>query len=137
MKKILNVMALSIMALNIFIPANISAEQVTLSTYYPAPFGAYDRLKLVPRDTMSLDPYCDDNNDLGTIYYDNGLMERTEGVYLCQKITEDSYQWIMISRPLLSKKQEPVKGKVVCIKESGEFGTCMINPSADGTCGCQ
>ncbi|GEM_PF-1544111 len=43
------------------------AGSVELSTYYPAPFGVYDRLRLVPRASLS-GPPCDP----GTIYVDNG-----------------------------------------------------------------
>ena len=34
-------------------PQLTSAETVTLSTYYPAPFGTYDRLRLVPRPVIT------------------------------------------------------------------------------------
>ena len=34
-------------------PQLTSAETVTLSTYYPAPFGTYDRLRLVPRAVIT------------------------------------------------------------------------------------
>ncbi len=33
----------------LFIP-DVRAENLTLTTYYPAPFGVYDRVRLVPRD---------------------------------------------------------------------------------------
>lgn len=38
---------------------------ISLTTYYPAPFGAYDTLRLVPRD----EPVCDENA-AGTLYTD-------------------------------------------------------------------
>jgi hypothetical protein len=44
------------------------AETVTLSTYYPAPFGAYDRLRLVPRAA----PLCNASLE-GLIYFDEVL----------------------------------------------------------------
>ena len=47
------------------------AETVSLSTYYPAPFGAYDRLRLVPRANA---PVCNANL-IGLIYYDANLQE--------------------------------------------------------------
>ena len=70
---------------------------VKLSTYYPAPFGAYDRLKLVPRETLPLDPNCDGTNDLGTMYYDNGDDSLSEGVYVCQRIGEETMTWVPVS----------------------------------------
>ena len=33
----------------LLIPINVFADSLTLTTYYPAPHGAYDRLRLVPR----------------------------------------------------------------------------------------
>jgi hypothetical protein len=37
----------------ILICTSAFAESVTLSTYYPSPFGSYDRLRLVPRSEMT------------------------------------------------------------------------------------
>ena len=70
---------------------------VKLSTYYPAPFGAYDRLKLVPRESLPLDPDCDGANDLGTMYYDNGAGSLPEGIFVCQRISEDTLTWVPVS----------------------------------------
>jgi len=70
---------------------------VKLSTYYPAPFGAYDRLKLVPRSSLPLDPDCDDLNDLGTMYYDKGEGSLAEGIYVCQRIGKDILTWVPVS----------------------------------------
>ena len=64
------------------------AESVTLSTYYPAPFGAYDRLQLVPRAALPIpcNPgtlyvetpgtlrYCGDNGQWG---FPSGTWEQT------------------------------------------------------------
>ncbi len=120
-----------------------AADSVTLTTYYPSPFGAYDRLKLVPRDTLDTKDFCKSENDLGFIYYDNGKGERKEGVYVCEKMgfnedtKKDVFDWVLISRPLLLQKGKPVAGKVVCIKDDGKLGTCMQNMSYDGSCGCE
>ena len=70
---------------------------VKLSTYYPAPFGAYDRIKLVPRSTLPLDPNCDDASDLGTMYYDKGEEMLAEGVFVCQRIGENKLTWVPVS----------------------------------------
>ena len=51
--------------------AAVYGETLTLSTYYPAPFGSYDRLRLVPRGTA---PTCDANL-IGSIYFDSVTME--------------------------------------------------------------
>lgn len=120
---------------------SLSAENITLTTYYPAPFGAYDRVKLVPRDSLPEDPNCNDQDDAGVLYYDNGKGEKAEGVYVCQKTGEDErerpeFEWVLVSRPF---KEEPAKvfnHKVVCIKSDGKLGVCANNPSMDGTCAC-
>lgn len=119
------------------IPSVLSAESLTLTTYYPAPFGAYDRLRLVPRESLPLDPHCDDEKDLGLMYYDNGLDERGAGLYVCHKMSEEKFMWILVSRPLSSGDEGVRNEKVVCLKESGKFGVCLNNPSQDGTCACQ
>ncbi len=116
----------------------VFSESLTLSTYYPAPFGSYDRLKLVPRSSLSLDPHCDDSNDLGTMYYDNGEDSgKVKGIYVCQEVSEDTLQWVFMSRPPALKMELPSSGKVVCVNAEGKFGGCVNNPSADGSCACQ
>ncbi|MCD4780205.1 MAG: hypothetical protein K8S27_06635 [Candidatus Omnitrophica bacterium] len=55
---------------------NVSqAGQVQINTYYPAPYGAYDRIKLVPRATMSTT--CDQ----GMTYVDtaDGVLKYCQG----------------------------------------------------------
>ena len=49
--------------------AAVYGETLTLSTYYPSPFGSYDRLRLVPRGTA---PNCPVDGSLeGLLYIDN------------------------------------------------------------------
>ena len=67
------------------------AENITLTTYYPAPFGAYDRLRLVPRDSMPNDPHCNDDKDIGVIYYDNGKAKRKMGLYVCHMVASKRF----------------------------------------------
>ena len=57
------------------------AGSVQFSTYYPAPFGMYDRLRLVPR--AGLQPGdCDEASEAGTFYYESGV-----GLRLCDEAT--------------------------------------------------
>lgn len=56
--------------------ASAGAESLTLTTYYPAPFGAYDRLRIVPRDAALTDP-C----DIGTIYADKNNASKLQYCY--------------------------------------------------------
>ena len=44
--------AMSVFLLGFPTLANAQANKVTLTTYYPAPFGAYDRLRLVPQTAL-------------------------------------------------------------------------------------
>ena len=56
---------------------SVHAETLTLSTYYPAPFGSYDRLRLVPRAAA---PPCDGSQE-GVLYYvDNPI----NAINICQ-----------------------------------------------------
>lgn len=53
------------------------AGSVSFSTYYPAPFGIYDRLRLPPRSALA-EP-C----DAGTFYYETGV-----GLRFCDEATQ-------------------------------------------------
>lgn len=46
------------------IPA-LAQESITLTSFYPAPFGAYDTLRLIPRNVP---PPCNTNEHIGTMY---------------------------------------------------------------------
>jgi hypothetical protein len=135
---------LLVACLTIFSPP-LFAENVTLSTYYPAPFGSYDRMKLVPRDSLELDPHCNDVKDTGIMYYDNGLKKKAAGIYVCQKTFSGAFNWGLVSAFLpedekdKASTEKPVisNQKVVCIDEDGKLGVCLNNSSADGTCACQ
>lgn len=48
------------------------ADKVTLTTYIPAPFAAYKRLKLTP---LAGEPFSCDDTQNGAMYYDNTLNE--------------------------------------------------------------
>lgn len=52
----------------VMLPTAFAQEQITLTTYYPSPFGQYDRLRLAPRAPL---PNADCNaTSLGLMYYD-------------------------------------------------------------------
>lgn len=48
-----------------------STENMTMTSYYPSPFGAYDRLTLYPRGTAPVP--CNNATNLGMMFYDNSL----------------------------------------------------------------
>ncbi len=54
--------------LSTFAFAAATTNTITLTSYYPAPYGAYDRLRLVPRDTLGAT--CTDEQE-GTLYIPN------------------------------------------------------------------
>jgi len=61
---------LLMVALISFLPCSSIAETLSLSTYYPAPFGVYNQLRLVP----GVAPACNDNND-GLMWVDSTTFE--------------------------------------------------------------
>ena len=52
------------------------AEQITLTTYYPAPYGVYKTMRLYPHDDFTPGSACGNN---GEMYYDAS----DDGVYVC------------------------------------------------------
>jgi hypothetical protein len=67
------------------LPRTTAAETLTFTTYYPAPFGAYDRLRLVPRDPSGM--VCNAAS-LGTIFIDNV----TNTLKICSNPSGPDYQ---------------------------------------------
>ncbi len=120
------------------IPAGPSfgQEKLTLTTYYPSPFGVYDRLRLTPRASLSAEEFCASVKDVGLMYYDDGSDEKRAGLYICTKLDEDEYDWVQVTRPLVFEGGVPMPGTVTCVKEDGTLGRCINNPSYDGSCGC-
>lgn len=112
------------------------AENVTLTTYYPAPYGSYDRLRLLPRNSLLSEEFCGNVKDLGLMYYDNGEGGKAAGLYICQKLEEKKFAWIFIGRPFKVSKVV-TQGKVVCLKSDDSFGVCVNNPSHEGSCACK
>ena len=112
------------------------AENVAITTYYPAPYGSYDRLRLLPRNFLLSEESCGMVNDLGLMYYDNGEGDKAEGLYICQKLEEEEFAWVFIGRPFKVSKVI-TRGKVACLKLDDSLGACVNNPSHDGTCACK
>lgn len=52
-------------------------ENITITTYYPAPFGVYKTLRLFPHDDFDLWDSCD---SIGDMYYDAS----DDAVYACR-----------------------------------------------------
>lgn len=66
----------------------VHAESLTLTTYYPAPYGAYDRLRLIPRATLS--GAC----EIGSLYVESA----TGAVSYCSDDGSGSGVWGPLSR---------------------------------------
>ena len=70
-------------------------ETLTVTTYYPAPYGVYDALQLQPNDTV---PACDDPaTDMGKLHLDNGFggapIPGGAGLYICNDDTAGDVRW--------------------------------------------
>ena len=63
----------------IFCRVSPAANQITITTYYPSPYGVYKELRLNPIPTASQPP-CNDNLK-GTMYYDKDK----DSLYVCSK----------------------------------------------------
>lgn len=61
------------------------AEEITLSTYYPAPYGVYREMRLHPNSSPST---CDANNE-GAIYYNDA----TNQLMVCGETGPATYAW--------------------------------------------
>ncbi len=74
------------------VPASYSAETMNLVTYYPVPFGAYDRVKLIQRASNLTSP-C----EIGTMYVDTGgqfqFCRNNSGVGVWTTITPNAGIW--------------------------------------------
>ena len=69
-------------------------ETLTVTTYYPAPYGIYDALQLQPNDTV---PACEDlATDMGKLHYDNGLGQGLPGgaeLHICNHDGGTGVKW--------------------------------------------
>ena len=75
----------------IFCRLSPAADQITITTYYPSPYGVYKELRLNPIPTASQPP-CN-NNLKGTMYYDKDK----DSLYVCSKDpTSGNTGWIPV-----------------------------------------
>ncbi len=63
-----------------------SQESITITTYYPAPYGVYKELRLYPNDSPT---GCDDAADEGKMYYDDSDRQ----LRVCMDDGFGSYGW--------------------------------------------
>jgi len=63
-----------LVAVLIFVPFLVcSAEDVTITTYYPSPYGSYNELQLYPHTPATT--ACDATHGVGTMFYDSSTAE--------------------------------------------------------------
>ncbi|MDP2940405.1 MAG: hypothetical protein Q8O13_10100 [Candidatus Omnitrophota bacterium] len=78
-------------------------EEITLTTYYPAPYGVYKSLRLYPNNGP---PSCDADHE-GVLHYDNGQGSLQRGFYYCSQDPvslgfgwqRGSGYWMLVSNP--------------------------------------
>lgn len=66
-----------------------AAETITITTYYPAPYGVYKTLRLFPNDDIDPTSACTANEE-GSMWYDASEHQS----YMCKDVTgTGDYQW--------------------------------------------
>lgn len=73
-----------------YLPCFAQEESVTITTYYPSPYGVYKEMRLHPNTSPST---CDATNE-GAMYYDDSSNEPL----VCEEITTSTYAWTSMSR---------------------------------------
>ncbi|MFC1807426.1 hypothetical protein ACFL0T_03545 [Candidatus Omnitrophota bacterium] len=95
-----------------------SGDQITLSTYYPAPHGDYDNLST---DKIRLNPRPDAPNNAqeGDIYYSSGgtkpdgsPSDNPKGVYICVDVIAGAPVWQLLGEDDLTTLWDPI-GQIV------------------------
>lgn len=67
-----------------FLCSYIFAEDIMISTYYPAPHGVYKVMRLYPSDRTSV--ACSAATDEGNMFYDDGAGTDPAGLYYCDGV---------------------------------------------------
>jgi hypothetical protein len=65
-----------------------SQETITITTYYPAPYGVYKYLRLYPTPCEPAD--CQNANQRGTQCFDSN----TNTLYVCKETSPGTYEWV-------------------------------------------
>lgn len=80
MPRCLRSVGLIFSAILLFTAIVLAAEEITITTYYPSPYGAYNELQLYPHDPAVTT--CDDTHK-GTMFYKS----TDDQVYVCKGAT--------------------------------------------------
>jgi hypothetical protein len=76
-------------------PLSAQQHSLTLTTYYPSPFGAYDRLRLVSRDIIPDKEDTDNKCDVGTLY-----TAKIAGLRFCRDNGLGHGKWVGITESI-------------------------------------
>ena len=94
MKKILFLLLISATVLAVVPSVYSQTNNVTFTTYYPAPYGAYDRLMLVPRTPALTNAACNAATE-GTLYVGNQAADPTSfhKLVMCRQNPIGTFAW--------------------------------------------
>jgi hypothetical protein len=69
-------------------------DSITITTYYPSPYGVYGELRLHPHTGQT--STCNSANDRGKLYYDDSAVPNQ--VYVCRQTetSPDAYDWELL-----------------------------------------
>lgn len=85
MSKYFNVMVITLFFILGLLSLTFSQEQLTITTYYPSPYGVYNELRLYPHSPVTTS--CDSSQE-GLMYYDSN----THNLYVC-RYDGTTYAW--------------------------------------------
>lgn len=71
------------------------AEEITLTTYYPSPYGVYSEMRLYPKNSPSMP--CDSEREGLMFYSDGSNVLYPRGLYVCGQNPLGGYGWNPIS----------------------------------------
>lgn len=72
-----------------------TAEEITLTTYYPSPYGVYSEMRLYPKNSPSMS--CDSEREGLMFYSDGSNVLYPRGLYVCGQNPLGGYGWNPIS----------------------------------------
>ncbi len=72
------------------------AESISFRSAVPSSSGAFDKLRMTPRDSLDRETFCSDQSHLGMMYFDNGYNELPEGMYVCRRTEDGDFDWGMV-----------------------------------------
>ena len=81
-----------------FVSCLFAQETVTITTYYPAPYGIYDALRFNPNNTPPSCAGVIDSGNEGMLHFDNGLVGGlgAPGLYVCNDQGGGNVQWEIV-----------------------------------------